>query len=240
MRTALAAVLAVLAAAPAAHASARGQAPAPAVPPATPAPAAPAEAAAPDPSLAPDAFLKEVARIDLLQLELGRMAASRAEGKAVREYGQRMLTNHTAIQAIIARLAGKEGIALPAAPGDEGAEAMRRLDALRGVEFDKAYVMFVAEAHPRTLAMFRWQADNGADAEVKAFAAQTAPIVGTHARLGDLLNQDVNREELRLAAERRAEAQRAEQARKAQEAADAAAAAAGKKKPSAKKPPAKS
>lgn len=239
MRIAIAALLAVLPVLPPAHAAAaaraQGQPPA-AAPPA----AAPQEAPAPDPSLAPDAFLKEVARTDLLQIELGRLAASQADGKAVREYGQRMLTNHNAIQAIIARLAGKEGVALPSVPGDEGAEAIRRLGALRGTEFDKAYVMFVAELHPRTLAMYRWQADNGTDAEVKAFAAQTAPIVGTHVRLGDLLNQDVNREELRIAAERRAEAQRAEQARKAQEAADAAAAAAGRKKPSAKKPPAKS
>lgn len=225
-----------LVAALAAPASAQGTPPAGGAPQPRP---VQAPTAAPDPSMAPDAFLQAVVRADLLQLELGRRAAAQAEAAPVREYAQRMVTNHNAIQAIVTRLAGKEGIRLPASVDDAGAEDLRRIGSLQGVEFDKAYVMYVAEAHPRVLAMYRWQCDNCADAEVKAFATQTSPIVGTHARLADQLNQEVNKEELRLAAERRAEEQRAEEARKAQEAADAAAAAAGRKKPSAKKPPAK-
>jgi hypothetical protein len=96
---------------------------------------------------------------------------------------------------------------------------------------------FMADRNPEILAMYRWQYDNCTDPTVKPFAVQTMPIIGTHARLAEALNAEVNKEAIRLAAEKKAaELQAAEEAKAA--AAAEAAAAAAKKKPSQKRTPA--
>ena len=129
--------------------------------------------------------------------------------------------------------AERRGIALPTAlDGDDAAE-VERLGALRGAEFDQAYMMFMAGETARMLALYRWQYDNCTNADLKPFAMQTMPIIAVHARVADELNKVVNKEALRLAAERKAAEAQAAAQKKAEEEA-AAAAAAAKKKPTRK------
>lgn len=197
------------------------------------APVAPVTPPVVDQSMPAEEFAQAVACTDLLQIKLGKMAAQRAEEPPVKDLGQRMATNHTAIQAIIAKIATDQGITLPTELNAEDAATVTRLDALQGIDFDKAYMSFMAEVHPKTLAMFRWQYENCSNPALKSFASQTMPIVGTHTRLSDALNAEVNKEEIRLAAEKKAADLKAAEEARAQAALDAATAAA--KKPAAKR-----
>lgn len=222
------------------HCSAGTQAADPAPAAGTQAPAqAPVPVPAPDPSMTAEAFAQAVAEADLLQISLGTLAAQNADAQAVKDIGRRMVTNHNAIQVIIGKIGARQGVTLPSAMSGEDRAVADALAAKKGVEFDKAYMMLLAERHPKTLAMFRWQYENCTNAELKSFAAQTMPIIGTHTRISDALNQVINKEELRLAAEQKAAELRAAEQARAEEAAAAAAAAAKKrpaKKPLPKKP----
>jgi putative membrane protein len=186
-----------------------------------------------DPSMPADQFAQAVVRSDLQQIALGTLAAQHGEAQEVRDLGQRMSTNHTAIQVIVAKAAAKQGMSLPTALDGDDAAAVERLGALRGAEFDQAYMMFMAGETARMLALYRWQYDNCTNADLKPFAMQTMPIIAVHARVADELNKVVNKEALRLAAERKAAEAQAAAQRKAEEEA-AAAAAAAKKKPTRK------
>jgi putative membrane protein len=208
---------------------------------AKPADATPAEAPAPPPSpeRTPEAFLADVAAVDLLQLSLGRLAAERGVDPSVKEFGRRMVVNHTAVQVLVTRIAGRQRVSLPAQMTEEDRATYADIAGRSGVELDRAYLMYIAGRNARTLELFRWQAENGANAEVKSFAAQTAAIMGTHARVAESINQVVNKDELRRIAEEKAQALREEEQRKiieAQEAAIAAAKRKGGKKPAPKKP----
>ena len=197
--------------------------------------AAPMEPTPPpaDPSMPADEFARTVARSDLQQIALGTLSMQHGESQDVRDLGQRMSTNHTAIQVIVGKAAAKQGIALPTALDGDDATAVERLGALRGTEFDQAYMMLMAGETARMLALYRWQYDNCTNADIKPFAMQTMPIIAVHARVADELNKVVNKEALRLAAERKAAEAQAAAQRKAEEVA-AAAAAAAKKKPTRK------
>jgi len=186
-----------------------------------------------DPSMPADEFARTVARSDLQQVALGTLAMQHGESQDVRDLGQRMSTNHTAIQVIVGKAAAKQGIALPTALDGDDAATAERLGALRGAEFDQAYMMFMAGETARMLALYRWQYDNCTNADLKPFAMQTMPIIAVHARVADELNKVVNKEALRLAAERKAAEAQAAAQKKAEEEA-AAAAAAAKKKPTRK------
>ena len=215
----------------------------PATAPATPATTpvtTPAEPPAPpSPERTPEAFLADVTAHNLLEISLGRLAAERASDPAVRDFGRRMVVNHTAVQVLVTRIAGRQRASVPAQLLPEDSAVYAEMSARTGGDLDRAYMMFIAQRNARALELFRWQADNGTNAEVKSFAAQTAAIMGTHARAADALNQVVNKEELRRIAEEKAQALREEEQRKiieAQEAAIAAAKRKGGKKPAPKKP----
>jgi putative membrane protein len=166
--------------------------------------AKPGDAAPPEPKMSPAEFLQFVAQEDMLQLDLGRKVVEQGETDKVKAYAKRIVTNHTAIEVIARKLAGKEAVELPAQVDAAGEAKLAEFKDLRGVALDKAYCMYMAEAQAKTMAAYRWQYDNCKDDEVRSFAMQTMPIVGVHARVSDELNKDINKEELRLAAEKKA------------------------------------
>lgn len=179
-----------------------------------------------DPAMGTDAFLDAVARADLLQMSLGRLAMRNAADEDVRDYGKRMLANHRAIQVILAKVAKDRGVSLPTKHNEEARATVNRLTPLKGKEFDEALMWFESEEQPNVLAMYRWQYENCTDAAVKQFVSSTMPIIGTHQRMAESIHQDVNEEGIRIAAERKAAELKAEQERQAAAAAEAAAATA--------------
>lgn len=179
-----------------------------------------------DPSMTPALFLQTVAQSDAMEITLGKMAVTKADSPAVKDFGQRMATNHTAINVIIKKIAKADGIVLSKTLTSEDQALVARLTELNGVLFDKAYMSAMAEIHPSMLALFRWQYDNCKSESVKSFTAQTMPIIGTHTRVSEQLNAEVNKEEIRLAAEKKAAELKAKEVAKAQAAAEAAALAA--------------
>ncbi|MFM1936331.1 MAG: hypothetical protein RI990_1290 [Planctomycetota bacterium] len=179
-----------------------------------------------DPAMGTDAFLDAVARADLLQMSLGRLALRNASDEDVRDYGQRMLANHRAIQVILGKIAQQRGISLPTRHNEEARATVNRFTPLKGKEFDEALMWFESEEQPKMLAMYRWQYENCTDAAVKQFVSSTMPIIGTHQRMADAIHQEVNKEGIRIAAERKAAELKAEQERQAAAAAEAAAATA--------------
>jgi putative membrane protein len=204
------------------------QAPAPGA--ADPAAAAAAPAApAFEPSMEPVAFLSFAAGTAAMQQKLGEWVMANGETPAVKDYARRMTVNHAAVQLIVAKTAKKANLSVDAAMDPSDAEAVTRLTALRGLELDKAYAAFLSERDSQILQAYRWQFENCKDTDVKAFATSTAPIMQVHQRLAEAIHQDVNKEEIRLAAERKAAEQKAAEEARAQAQLDAAQAAAKKK-----------
>lgn len=163
------------------------------------APVAPVAPPPPDPSLTPDEFARAVVYADLLELKLGGMAQSRCQAVEVKEYAKRMVVNHTAIEAIMTRVAEDAALTLPTTTDPADAAVIAEFAALNGIAFDKAYMTLMVARHAKTLEMFRWQYDNCSDPTVKSFAVQTMPIIGVHSRTADVLNAEVNKEELAAA-----------------------------------------
>ena len=172
-----------------------------------------------DYSMTPEAFLQSTARTDLFEIKMGKLAMQIAEAQSVKDFGQRMAANHTAIQVIISKIAKEQSFTLPTSMNADDTATVERFSAMQGVAFDKAYMTLMAEIHPKALALFRWQYDNCKDIVVKPFAVQTMPIIATHSRVSEQLNAEVNKEELRIAAELKAAELKAAEQRKADAAA---------------------
>jgi putative membrane protein len=143
---------------------------------------------------APDAvkqFIDEAARGGMAEVELGKLTKTHAQSAKVKEFGQRMVTDHGKANAELKKLAAKKGVALPDDLGAEH-EAMRdRLAAMKGNEFDRAYLDAMKEDHHKDIDAFKQAADSSPDADVRAFAKRTLPTLEAHARLLDQIEPTV-------------------------------------------------
>lgn len=135
------------------------------------------------PAPADDEFVTNAAKGGKMEVDLGRLALKRAGSRAVKQFGQRMITDHTRSGNELKRLAMRKKIALPMAMDPEGQTEMDRLSKLRGAEFDRAYMELMVSDHEKDVGEFQTEADSGTDSAIKAFAARTLPTLKTHLSL---------------------------------------------------------
>jgi putative membrane protein len=82
---------------------------------------------------------------DQIDIDYGKIALKKSKDKAVREFAQRMVTDHSAVQKSVIELAGKLGVKEEDSPTSSGlksgaADISAKLNGLKGKEFDKFYI----------------------------------------------------------------------------------------------------
>ncbi|MFN2492046.1 MAG: DUF4142 domain-containing protein [Pyrinomonadaceae bacterium] len=132
---------------------------------------------------ADEEFVMKAANGGKLEVELGRLALRRGRSALVKQFGRRMVTDHTRAGNQLKHLAARKGITLPGDMDAEGTEAISRLSALSGSEFDRAYMDMMVSDHEKDVSEFESEASSGADRDVKAFARKTLPTLKMHLRM---------------------------------------------------------
>lgn len=136
-------------------------------------------------------FVIEAAGDNRAEVDLGQIAVQRAARDSVRQFGQRMVTDHGQAITELQQLAQQKGIALPGGPEDKHRAVKDRLATLAGPEFDRAYMQEMLVDHQNDVDTFEREAQSGADPEVKAWAAKTLPTLREHLRLAREIHTQV-------------------------------------------------
>jgi len=130
--------------------------------------------------LSDTAFAAKAAVGGMAEVALGKMAAAKGTDKQVKDFGNMMVMDHGKANDELKGIAKAKNITLPAGLDAEHQAKSDSLSKLSGKDFDKGYVEVMIEGHKKTLALMQSEAANGKDAELKAFAAKTAPVVQMH------------------------------------------------------------
>lgn len=133
------------------------------------------EAAAPD-------FVAKAAASDMFEVAAAGVAAKRATDPKVKAFAQMMVKDHTKSTADLKKAIADSGQTLtpPAAlPADLQAK-VDELNTVAAADFDKAYMNGQVDAHQNALNLLQRYAQDGDVAQIKAFAAATAPTVQKH------------------------------------------------------------
>jgi putative membrane protein len=125
-------------------------------------------------------FMAEAAPGGMMEVELGRLAATKGQSTDVKRFGQRMVDDHSKANAELKQLAARKGVTLPADLKDEQKQERDRLSKLSGAEFDKEYMKLMVDDHDKDVEAFQDEAEDGGDADVKAFASKTLPTLKEH------------------------------------------------------------
>ena len=108
-------------------------------------------------------------------MELGRLADHNGQSQDTRQFGQRMVNDHSKANEQLKELAAAASIPLPNAPGPEDEAIRERLDKMQGDAFDRDYIRSQVTAHQETVQLFEYEIGTGQDSQLKNFASQTLP-----------------------------------------------------------------
>jgi putative membrane protein len=133
-------------------------------------------------------FAMEAAMGGMMEVELGKVAAEKGASDEVRQFGQRMVDDHSKANEELMRVASSKGMTLPTAPDPKHRAEMQRLSALSGEKFDKEYVKMMVKDHKKDVGEFEKEAARGMDADIKAFAATTLPTLREHLQMIQRIN----------------------------------------------------
>jgi putative membrane protein len=125
----------------------------------------------------------DAARGSMAEVELGRLATQKASSPEVKQFGQRMVDDHTKANDELKTLAQSKSITIPTDLDAKHQATRDRLSKLSGAAFDRAYMQEMVADHRKNVNEFRKQSQSGKDAEVKAWAAKTLPTLEEHLKM---------------------------------------------------------
>ncbi|MGI8788775.1 MAG: DUF4142 domain-containing protein [Pyrinomonadaceae bacterium] len=126
------------------------------------------------------AFMNAAAPGGMATVELGKMALQKSNNADVKAFAQKMVDDHTKAGEDLKQLAAQKKVMLPPDVMPESKQLMEKLSKLNGADFDKEYVKAMLEAHNKDVTTFESVSKTAGDADVKAFATKTLPVLKTH------------------------------------------------------------
>jgi putative membrane protein len=125
-------------------------------------------------------FACEAARGGLMEVRAGELARDKATDPAVKQFGARMVTDHTKANARLQAIAMQKGATLPTDLDAKDQRHLEHLQGLSGADFDKAYAKSMVSDHEKDLKEFQKEAQSADDPQIKSFAGKTAMVIDQH------------------------------------------------------------
>ena len=127
-----------------------------------------------------EGFATKAAIGGMAEVALGKLALTKSSNSDIKKFAQMMVDDHGKANDELKQVADKKSISLPPTVDAAHQDKLDSLSKLSGIKFDKVYVDLMVDGHKKTLDLMQDEATNGKDADLKAFAAKTAPVVKTH------------------------------------------------------------
>jgi putative membrane protein len=130
-------------------------------------------------------FATEAAQGGMAEVQMGQLALQKASSPQVKEFAQRMVTDHSQANQDLMQLAKADNLTLPTQLDPKHKSEMDRLSAMSGDAFDGAYMQHMVQDHKKTVADFQKQAQSGSDPALKSFAQKYLPIIQQHLQMAE-------------------------------------------------------
>ncbi|WP_421944239.1 DUF4142 domain-containing protein [Pedobacter sp.] len=125
-------------------------------------------------------FATTAAAGGMAEVEMGKLALEKSTNASVKEFATMMVSDHGKANTELMSIAAMKNITLPTTVDADHQKKMDDLSKKTGADFDKAYVDAMVDGHKSTHDLMEKEAKDGEDADLKAFASKTAPVVKAH------------------------------------------------------------
>jgi len=128
-------------------------------------------------------FAMKAADGGMTEVELGKIAEKNGEKQMVKDFGAKMVSDHSKANDKLKAIAGKKGMTLPAKLSAKHQATVDKLSKLKGAEFDSAYMAEMLKDHETDVEEFSKAEKEVKDPDLKQFAAETLPVVKSHLQM---------------------------------------------------------
>ena len=135
---------------------------------------------------APSVFVKKAALDGMTEVEAGKVALSKSQDPAIRDFAQRMVSDHGKANTELQSLAARKGLSAPKQLDADHKQMLDTLKGKNGKDFDAAYAEHMNMDHSKAIALFE-SAAGSSDPDLAQFARQTLPTLKEHKALASKL-----------------------------------------------------
>jgi len=128
-------------------------------------------------------FVQKAAIGGIAEVEMGKLAQQKGSSDQVKQFGSRMVEDHSKANDELKQIASSKGITLPTDLDAKHKSKMDKMQKLSGAQFDRAYMDDMVADHKEDVADFKKQASSGKDGDLKAFASKTLPTLEDHLKM---------------------------------------------------------
>jgi putative membrane protein len=134
-------------------------------------------------SAADSKFIKEAAVGGMEEVTLGQLAAQKATDPDVKNFGQKMVDDHSKANDQLKQLAAQKGVTVASALPPSKQKDVDQLSKLSGAAFDKKYVSMMVSDHKKDVAEFKKESAKAKDSDLKSWAGATLPTLQDHLKM---------------------------------------------------------
>lgn len=131
-------------------------------------------------------FVTEAAISDMFEIQSSKLAQEKKDTKTD-EFAKKMIDDHTTSSDAIKNMvqSGKVKADIPASIDSKHQSMLDKLKGLNGDDFEKQYRSDQISGHKDAVDLYKRYAKGGDNADLKAFAEKTLPIVEHHQKMAE-------------------------------------------------------
>jgi putative membrane protein len=126
-------------------------------------------------------FVNMAAQTDMVEANIGQMAADSASAQEVKDYAQMLVTDHTADYQQLKTAAQQANLTVPDSIDAEHYKMMvAPFTKLKGAAFDKKYEQEMVTGHTKALQQYQKEGAGAENAPIKSYAQTAEPVLEKH------------------------------------------------------------
>jgi putative membrane protein len=132
-------------------------------------------------------FLRIAEQDGVGEVKLGQLAASKGGNEEVRKLGQKMVEDHTALEARLQPFVERLGVPVTKHLSKDDQAEWDKLNGLSGDDFNHEYLLFIRADHHKNLRAIRDELLSTQDPDLKDAVISNAKVLVEHTKLVDSL-----------------------------------------------------
>lgn len=125
-------------------------------------------------------FVAEAAMGSMMEVQAGNMAQQMGMSQRVKDFGAILVRDHTKAGNDLMSLAASHGMTLSTVLSNDMQKNTAAMQKMTGKSFDQHFISMMADDHKKDIEAFRKESNTAADANLKAWAVQTLPVLQMH------------------------------------------------------------
>lgn len=126
-------------------------------------------------------FVDTAAQTDMVEANLGQLAATSGDSQQVKDFAQTIVSDHTSDYAQLKTAAQQANLNVPTAIDAMHNKAMvDPFQKLKGAAFDKKYIQEMIAGHEKAITLYKKESTSAQNDALKSYATAALPVLQKH------------------------------------------------------------